>query len=80
MIAVPFGAGTFIKDDSQSMSDETAIFDVALGDFNQDGWMDALLAKRIGNNELWLGHDNGVFTLDTNQTFSGGLTLSLIHI
>ncbi|MDP7578879.1 MAG: Ig-like domain-containing protein, partial [SAR202 cluster bacterium] len=56
VIDVPFGAGTFIKDDSQSMSDETAVFDVGLGDFNQDGWLDALLAKRTGNNELWLGH------------------------
>ncbi|MDP6800837.1 MAG: FG-GAP-like repeat-containing protein, partial [SAR202 cluster bacterium] len=74
VIEVPLGAGTFLKDDSQSFSEFTQVFDVALGDFDKDGYLDALLAKRQLDNELWLGNGDGVFTLDATQEFSGGQT------
>ncbi|WP_315831151.1 VCBS domain-containing protein [Bradyrhizobium prioriisuperbiae] len=63
------GTGHFTASTANGAPLSIAGMDVALGDFDNDGRLDAFVASE-GSNQVWRGDGHGGFTLV--QTFSGG--------
>jgi|GEM_PF-2832985 len=67
----PQGGATFIHTD---MLGDDRSRQVALGDLNGDGVLDAFIATEYGNSRVWLGVGNGEFTESSHRPPTLGMT------
>jgi hypothetical protein len=70
-IFLGFGNGTFSSQTTYSTGANSRPSAIAIGDFNNDRWLDIVIANYLSNNiGIFLGYDNGTFSNVT--TYSTG--------